>query len=230
MVSLYLDIETIPAQDPEVRAKIAENVTPPARMSKAETIAAWEANDKPAAVEEAIAKTALDGTYGHVCCIGWAVDDGPVMWTSTPAYSEAAAIERFIIEADKAVPAYRNPTIIGHNVINFDIRFLWQRAIILGVRMPGWFPRDPKPWGGEVFDTMTAWAGQRGMIGMDRLCEALGIEGKGEIDGSMVGKLWAEGRHQEIAEYCRADVERTRAIHRKMQIAFGEVQLQEAAE
>ena len=43
---LYLDIETIPAQSPEAHAAIAENVKPPAQMKKAETIAAWEANDK----------------------------------------------------------------------------------------------------------------------------------------------------------------------------------------
>lgn len=117
---------------------------------------------------------------------------------------------------------WRTPTIIGHNVCNFDIRFLWQRAIVLGVRMPGWFPRDPKPWGNDTFDTMTAFAGQRGTIGMERLCQALGMEGKGDIDGSMIADLWQAGEYEKIASYCHADVERARAIHRRMQIAFGE--------
>lgn len=232
---LYLDIETIPAQSEEVRKRIAETVTPPARMSKPETIAAWEKNDKPAAVKEAIAKTALDGTYGHICCIGFALnDESPNCRYLSDNYSpelEASILRDFFAECD----SYTNKTpppfpmdlpfsacVVGHNVIGFDIRFIWQRAIVLGVRVPSWFPRDPKPWGTEAFDTMTAFAGQRGTISMDRLCQALGIEGKTDIDGSMVGQLWEERRHDEIAAYCRDDVIRTRNIHRRMAIAFGE--------
>ncbi len=59
---------------------------------------------------------------------------------------------------------------------------------------------------------------------MAKLCEAMGLEGKGEIDGSMVGDLWAKGEYEKVAEYCRGDVERTRQIHRRMQVTFGEVQ------
>jgi len=34
--------------------------------------------------------------------------------------------------------------------------------------------------------------------------------------------MWERGEHDAIAEYCRADVERTRAIHKRMMIAFGQ--------
>lgn len=220
---LYLDIETIPSQSAAVHAKIAEGITPPGNISKAETIAAWEAEKKPAAVKEAIAKTALDGSVGHICCIGWAWgDDAPLSMELDEDVSEAELLEEFIQTIDGATIGNRIPTIVGHNVVNFDIRFLWQRAIVLGVRMPNWFPRDPKPWGIETFDTMAAFAGARNMIGMDRLCSALGLEGKGEIDGSMIGDLWVAGEYQKIAEYCRDDVIRTREIHRRMMVAYGE--------
>jgi DNA polymerase elongation subunit (family B) len=219
---LYLDIETIPTQSPEIRESIAQNIMPPARMSKAETIAQWEVNEKRKVVDEAIAKTALDGAYGSICCIGFAFDDWSVHSISMPSHSEAALLERFVLDVEDGVPDWATPTIVGHNVVGFDIRFIWQRAIILGVRMPKWFPRDPKPWGFETFDTMTAFAGQRGTIGLDRLCQVLGIEGKGDVDGSMIGQMYAEGRHEEIAAYCRADVERTRAVHKRMANVFGE--------
>lgn len=222
---LYLDIETLPSQSPEVHARIAETITPPGNISKAETIAQWESEKKPALVKEAIAKTALDGSVGHVCCIGWAWDDGQAVsqWIERIADEKAAlasvweSLEQRLVD----VP-WRQPVVVGHNVINFDIRFLWQRAIILGIRMPTWFPRDPKPWGNDVFDTMTAFAGQRGTIGLERLSLALGMDGKGDVDGSMIGDLWAKGEFEKITSYCRADVERTRQIHRRMQIAFGE--------
>lgn len=226
-MNLYLDIETIPSQSPEVHARIAETIKPPATYKKAETIAAWEQNEKPQAVKEAIAKTALDGSVGHVCCIGWAFDDDPS--NSVDARNgvvdvEAHSIQLFLEHAASAIYAtpYPSITIVGHNVTGFDIRFLWQRAIILGIRMPTWFPRDPKPWGNDVFDTMTAFAGQRGTIGLERLSLALGMDGKGDIDGSQIGDLWAAGEYEKIAAYCRADVERTREIHRRMLIAYGD--------
>jgi hypothetical protein len=224
---LYLDIETIPAQSPETHAAIAENVKPPAQMKKAETIAAWEANDKAQAVKDAIAKTSLDGTYGHIHTIGFAVNDAsPDCRYLGDRYSpgfEADVLREFFAAADEAGRESPFPVcVVGHNLIGFDLRFIWQRAIILGVRVPRWFPRDPKPWGDEAFDTMLAFAGQRGMIGLDRLCRALGIPAKDDIDGSMVAGLWEAQRSDDIASYCMDDVVRTRAVHRRMAVAFGE--------
>ena len=226
MSYLYLDIETRPSHAPEIHASIAAAISPPGNISKAETIAQWEAEKKPLAVKEAIAKTALDGAFGHVCCIGWAFDEEPARHAmSTDTLDEKDVIRAFLDAVAHQREQRHNllPVIVGHNVIGFDIRFLWQRAIVLGITMPTWFPRDPKPWAGEAVDTMTAFAGSRGMIGMDKLCQALGIEGKDGIDGSMIGDLWARGEFSTIAAYCRADVERTREIHRRMMVAFGEI-------
>lgn len=222
-MNLYLDIETIPSQSAEVHARIADGITPPGNISKADTIALWEAEKKPALVKEAIAKTALDGASGHICCIGWAVGEGKSRSASINRVAdEKLALQAVFAEMQEVANNWEPPVVIGHNVIGFDIRFIWQRAIVLGIRMPAWFPRDPKPWSDSAFDTMTAFAGARGMIGMDRLCQALGMEGKGDIDGSMIGDLWAAGEYEKIAAYCRADVERTREIHRRMLVAYGE--------
>lgn len=223
MTYLYLDIETIPVQSEETRAAIAANVKPPAAMKKAETIAAWEAEQKAAVVEEAIAKTSFNAAHGQICCIGFTFDDVPPTSISWPinAENEALMISAFFDEAGKII-GNRFPVIVGHFITGFDIRFIWQRCMVLGIRVPAWLPKDPKPWDSAVFDTMTAWAGARDTISMDNLCLALGIDGKGDVDGSMVGQMFAEGKHKEIAAYCRDDIERTRAIHRKMQVSFGE--------
>jgi hypothetical protein len=224
MSNLYLDIETIPSQSPAVHALIAEGVTPPGNISKADTIAAWHADKKPALVDEAIAKTSFDGALGHICCIGHAWgDEEPRSHCIATVKTERDFLADFFGIVSKRIGGLGTVTIVGHNVIAFDIRFIWQRAIVLGVRVPSWFPRDPKPWSGEVFDTMTAFAGSRGTIGMDRLSRALGFPGKGDVDGSMVAAMWAAGKYEEIAAYCRSDIERTREIHRKMMVAFGEV-------
>lgn len=219
---LYLDIETIPTSDAEIIAAIAETITPPKSMSKPETIALWERETKPGLVAEAVSKTSFNGAHGRICCVGWAWDDDvPEAAIDQIAGSEKATIKYAFEQMDKR--AGRGfPTIIGHYVANFDIRFIWQRAMVLGVPMPHWFPRNPKPWGNEVFDTMTAWCGAKDSISLDNLCKALGIPGKNGIDGSMVAGMWARGEYDAIAEYCRDDVERVRNVHRKMRVAYGE--------
>ena len=89
--------------------------------------------------------------------------------------------------------------------------------MVLGVKPPAFFPRNPKPWSEEVADTMLLWdAQQRAGGSMDRICRLMGIPGKGDMDGSKVWPAVLEGRMAEVAEYCRQDVERTRAMHRRM--------------
>jgi DNA polymerase elongation subunit (family B) len=224
MTYLYLDIETIPAQTEAAKERVASTVKPPAQMKKADTIAAWEKEQKAAAVEEAIAKTSFDGGMGHVCCIGFALNDGRIYSESikTPM-EEKTAIENFIEKINATRQSDWSPLqIVGHFVAGFDVRFLTQRAIVLGVRLPAWWPKDPKPWSREVFDTMAVWAGAKGSISLDALCFALGLEGKGDVDGSMVAQMFADGKHIEIAEYCRDDIERVRRVHQKMIVSLGE--------
>lgn len=218
---LYLDIESIPTNNPIAIDRIAADIKPPAAMKRLETIKAWEENDKADAIKEAVAKTSFDGGYGHVCCIGWAWNDEEV---KTVSLGLNDASEREILEGLASTTRRSNeqPVIVGHYVADFDLRFLWQRAFVLGVKMPAWWPRDPKPWSKEVHDTMQMWAGAKGTVSLDRLCFYLGIEGKGDVDGSMVAGMFERGEHMEIADYCAQDVERVRRAHKRMLVAFGE--------
>lgn len=220
MSFLYLDIETIPTSYPDIIAEIAAGITPPKTMSKAETIATWEAETKPGLVKEAVARTSFNGALGSVCVIGWAWDDDQVIRSLTLHNMTEADLLKTFSGTVARYDTFGPKTVVGHNV-SFDIRFLWQRAIVLGVEMPPWFPRDPKPWGRDTFDTMAAFAG-KDMISLGSLCKALGIPGKDDFNGSMVSDAWAAGEVDRVASYCCADVERVRLIHRKMQIAYGE--------
>lgn len=225
MTYLYLDIETIPAQTEAAKARIAATVKPPAQMKKADTIAAWEKEGKEQAVQDAIDKTSFDGGLGHVCCIGWADGDKAPQSYSMVDFSldeEAEMFEHFFNALRQESNWTAPPVIVGHYVSGFDVRFITQRAIVLGVRLPRWWPHEAKPWGNEIFDTMVKWAGPKGTISLDNLCFALGIEGKGDIDGSMIAQMFRDGKYEAIAEYCRDDVERVRKVHKKMIAAFGE--------
>ncbi|MNT91954.1 putative 3'-5' exonuclease related to the exonuclease domain of PolB [compost metagenome] len=63
---------------------------------------------------------------------------------------------------------------------------------------------------------MTQWAGHGNRISLDNLCTALGLPGKGEIDGSQVYDYWKAGRIAELIAYCADDVHKAREVHRRM--------------
>ena len=220
MNNVYLDIETIPNQSPEYRATVRAGITAPAAFKKPESIAQWIADNGETATDEIIAKTSFNPALGHICTIGYAIDDGELQVLHAPdVASEAAIIDRFFA----ALPTQGLNRFIGHYITGFDLRFILCRAVALGVTLPPkvMFPRDTKPWGEETFDTMTAWAGARDRISQDNLCQALGLESKGDFDGSQVAEAWANGEHDKIADYCRRDVETVRAIHKKFeQVGF----------
>jgi DNA polymerase elongation subunit (family B) len=214
MTYIYFDLETIPTQSAAVRLDIGESITPPGSMKKPETIAAWEANEKPQAIKDAIAKTSFDPAFGHICTIGYAIGDvRPFAEHTSTVEGERGVIEAFF----NALPSdtYAAPTFVGHYISGFDLRFILCRAVILGIPIPKVIPRDIKPWGNGIFDTMTAWAGNRDTISLDKLCKALGIPGKDGFDGSMVAEAWANGEHDKIAAYCIDDVSKVREIHRR---------------
>lgn len=217
MKNVYLDIETIPSQSPEYRAKVRANIKPPATIKKPESIMQWLEENADTATDEAIAKTSFDPALGHICCLSYAIEDGPVKYFDAHTVEEELGIlEGFYDELPKMGMA----CFIGHNVSAFDLRFIICRSIVLGVRIPTIIPRDIKPWSQDIFDTMTAWSGVRGTISQDRLCEALDLPCKGDFDGSMVAAAWADGQHEKIAEYCMRDVETVRAIHSRF-VAVG---------
>jgi DNA polymerase elongation subunit (family B) len=217
MNNIYIDLETIPNQSPDYRMKVRANIKPPATIKKPESIMAWLEENAETATDEAVAKTSFDPAYGHICCIGYAIGDGEAKTLSAKTVAEEADIIRAFYDD---LPKMGMACFIGHNVAGFDMRFILCRSIVLGIRIPTIIPRDIKPWSQEIFDTMTAWAGARGTISQDRLCEALGLSGKGDFDGSMVAQAWANGEHERIATYCASDVESVRAIHRRF-VAVG---------
>lgn len=207
--TVFLDIETIPSQCPAVRQKFRDEVKAPGNIKKPESIEAWLAENADTAAQEALAKTSFDPAFGHICTIGWAVDDEEPMTAHAFEVDQEADILRAFFASFNA---FHRLTFVGHNVGGFDLRFILCRAVVLGVRVPPSLPRDPKPWDKTIFDTMLAWAGARGTVSMDKLCQALSLPGKEGFDGSMVADAWANGEHERIAEYCADDVRKTREV------------------
>jgi predicted PolB exonuclease-like 3'-5' exonuclease len=224
MTNIYLDIETIPSQADWVRADIAANITCPGNYSKPESIAKWEQEIKPSLVEEALHKTGLDGAYGQIVCIGFAVDDEePVpIYSGNWATEEKETIRHFfdLVPRNYDPSKSMRPVFVGHN-IGFDLRFILQRAMVHGIKPTSIIPFNVKPWDDIIFDTMIKWAGVGKTVSLDKLCKVFGLPPKGseigeEMDGSKVWEFVKAGRITDVAKYCAADVERVRQLHKLM--------------
>lgn len=217
---ITVDIETVPGQQPGLLERIKETIKPPATYKKPESIAEWMQNNASTEAELAWRKTALDGAVGQICVIGYAIEDEePVaLYSEDYAGGDADLLKAFFESINKLRADGKpvRPYFIGHNITGFDLPFIFHRAVINNIPLPDGFPIHPKPWGNECFDVMNYWAGPRNYISLDNLCSALGIEGKGSIDGSLVWDYVRAGRISEIAEYCKHDVSITRAAFNRL--------------
>lgn len=224
MNEIYIDIETIPTQRQDLRDYIAATIKPPATIKLPASIAKWHTESKAEAIDEAVSKTGLDGAFGQVCVIGWAIGDGQA-YTVHSADDERSLLFEFNRFIDNVIaPSMHSAmTVVGHNILAFDLRFLVQRCMVHGIKPHPIISTaaKAKAWDNSVYDTMTQWNPDRDKrISLDKLCTALGVPSpKGEIDGSMVGQYVADGRIAEVAEYCRNDVIATRAVYKRMTFA-----------
>lgn len=227
---IYLDIETLPSLAPDARILARAGVKPPGNYKKAESIAEWWKTEGEAATEEAYRKGALDGATGELCAIGYAGDDTePASLVRGLGEPEGDFLRRALAAIDELADTFAtigpdghnwkaDPFFICHNA-PFDLGFLMRRCWALGIRPAFKLPPPSAREGRDYGDTMTLWAGNRGTIGLDRLCRALGVPSpKADgMDGSQVFDLWQSGEHERIATYNAADVRAVRACWHRLQ-------------
>lgn len=242
----YFDIETLPCLDPKFLAELRaasdvemqaaiDAISHPGNLKDPIKIEEWnltvrqqkEADIRAGAeaqVDETHRKTSFDGALGHICVIAGAFDDNaPEAFYSSNTSADLAEVdvlrEYFAYLSDHySASVNRKPRFIGHNITGFDLRFMFQRAVVLGIKPPPFIPFHAKPWDDIIFDTMTYFAGVGKSIKLDKLCKALGLPGKQSMDGSKVYDAYLEGRIEDIAIYCRdEDVVQTRMVFKKLQ-------------
>ena len=222
--TLFLDIETLPAIDPWVVALLEEAVKVPGSMKKEETIATWKKEERPKLLKDAVSKSALDGTYGRVCCIGAAVNELPAVTfigeESNVLLAFFEHVEKAFVTQDALGKRIDLPvTLVGHNLRAFDLRFIWQRSVILGIHRPVCLPWKVSRYDAHIQDTMELWNPDTAKrISLDKLCRVLGVRSpKRDFNGAMVAEAWARRQLVKIADYCAEDVEATRECWWKMQ-------------
>lgn len=206
MTTLYLDIETIPADwnDEQIDAHAKASV--PGNYSKPESIAKWIEENRI----EQWSRTALDWRHARICAIGWVVEVGHDVRERVCVKLDEHGERKMLAELCGVIDMYDPEIIVGHNIVGFDL----PRLHIAAARSYQPLARRIAEYRGArhaVQDTMRLAMGAERCKLAD-LAAALGLEGKSG-DGSQVHDLWLAGRKDEIAAYCLQDVEVTRSVY-----------------
>ena len=188
----FLDIETVPTD-----LSLQENGLLEAQIQLNEA--------------ELLKKLSLSAVTAKIICICYAVEP--------PVGCEVQALqgeETEIINAFWKLAADCN-LFVGHNILDFDLRFIYQRSIIHQIK-----PSRDLPFArfrnAPIYDTMQEWSKWgREHASLDALSKALSIPSpKESLDGSKVYPYYRAGKLAEIVEYCKRDVDSTRQVYRRL--------------
>jgi hypothetical protein len=106
---------------------------------------------------------------------------------------------------------------VGHNILDFDLRFIYQRSIIHQIK-----PSRDLPFArfrnAPIFDTMHEWSKWgREHASLDLLSRTLSIPSPKEtLDGSKVYPYYRAGKVADIVNYCKCDVDSVRQVYRRL--------------
>ena len=231
-----LDIETTPLPDFKERSvQRLKRATQLGKMSDEQQQRYTE--DRAAEEERAYRSGSLAATSGRVLSI--AVHVGSIAGVEIEGVEQSESEHVFGIDSDGQEQSEQQALtdflalmrsfdsdideIVGHNVIGFDLPFIFQRCLVNNITVRPFVNLGEFNVRG-VYDTMHRWwLGSRNRAALDDIAWALGIESsKTEgVEGSRVFELYQAGRLAEIREYNLNDVRVTRKVYERLVSGFG---------
>ena len=214
--ALVTDIETVPLAASMLSPYPKDDRKPPANYAKPEAINGWHDRDE-ADWRKGLSKAcALDPKRGRILCIG--TSEGM-------HYATTEAEERQTLLDFWAATVMHDGKVVTWNGRGFDLRFILIRSLVQNVAptlapaiIRSWFKRYVYDYHMDCKMALTDWStnyvtGE----GLDEWSTALGLPGKTDgITGADVYPMYLAGKHQEIADYCMADVAATREIYNRI--------------
>lgn len=220
MTTLYFDIETLPAEESSYEKlkylfdkKLEKERSKRNRRGKSIDEKVYAEEDKCSKdFDDFVKCTSFDGGFGRILCIAYAIDNKPAEVLCNDG-NEKKTLEEFWSVAQNC------DLFVGHNIMDFDFKFIYQRSIVLGIK-----PTIPnlsfaRYRNSPIYDTMREWVKWDVMnkVSLEHIALALGIPTPKEgIDGSQVFDFYKTGRVNDICEYCKRDVETTRTVYKRM--------------
>lgn len=237
---IAFDIETAPITDEAAIDRMRANLKPPGNYKKQDSIDEWYRTQGAQALEEQVARTALDGMRGDVIAVGWiavrvyqngSVERLPIRLhvrarTDTVKPFLSGVLEEITTDAlakpPHLVDAHMTGLVFaGHNIVGFDLPFLWQQAVRHDVPWPRLMPHLPSPWDGRVLDTMTALVGARNTVSLADACAACGVVFEDDTPSAQVPVKWAAGDYVAVEEHLRNDVRATLGLALRIRNVLG---------
>jgi hypothetical protein len=217
-MKVVLDIETVQAPREEwarLVGRLPASSEPEPVEQGYDLFTAAEADALQRAEDEMYAKSAFDGTYSRIVCIGLLEFSdhmeprGAVAWYGA---NERELLRQFWSRLAQGRPAL----FITHNGLGFDLPFIKKRSMIHQVK-PSLDINLAKFRTEPVYDTMAVWSNwdTRGWVKLDVLARALNVETKSG-SGEQVAEMWQKGQGQELARYCLQDTYVTYACYCRM--------------
>lgn len=197
---MFLDIETLPAS--QDKHQILKEIFEYKNTKK----------EQKKTVEEFIESTNFGGAFGRIFCISYALNEEPAQCLY---HQDEKEILKKFWDIAKDIDLF-----IGHSIFDFDLKFIYQRSIILQIKPT----RDDLSFARyrshPIYDIMAEWekwGRSSGFASLDTLARAMNIpSSKSELDGSKVYEYYQKGKYQDIIKYCNQDVEVTREIYRRI--------------
>ena len=166
----------------------------------------------------------------QIVCIGALVaerDGDGLRVVALGAPHSGQRTEKEIIEAFVGRIGELRPQLVSFNGHGFDLPVLRYRAMVHELSAPGLTCRSYfNRYSDDCLDLCDALASfdARSKMSLDALCRVLNIAGKpAGIDGSKVGQYVAEGRIQEVAEYCETDIVNTYLLFLRYELFRGHI-------
>jgi 3'-5' exonuclease len=217
-MKVVLDIETVQASREEwarLVGKPTEASGPAPGEVGYDLFTAGEADEARRVDDESYAKSAFDGTFSRIVCIGLLEFSDQMEARSAIAWY--GTNERELLRQFWARLAQDRPTLyITHNGLGFDLPFIKKRSIINQVK-PSLEINLAKFRTEPVYDTMAIWSNwdMRGWVKLDVLARALQVDTKSG-SGEQVAEMWEKRQGRELAQYCLQDTYVTYACYCRM--------------
>ena len=165
---------------------------------------------------DVIKKLSLSAATAKILCLCYAIEP--------PVGSEVQVLEGDETEIIKEFwkLAVDCNLFVGHNILDFDLRFIYQRSIIHQIK-----PSRELPFArfrsAPIFDTMHEWSKWgREHASLDLLSRTLSIPSpKESLDGSKVYPYYRAGKLADIVNYCKCDVDSVRQVYRRLTFTDG---------
>lgn len=167
--------------------------------------------DPSKALNKVKEKACLKGHLGRLYAFG-ARDDGFVhefgqVPAPTPDQERVLLGRLFDIMGNHISNVGPGAKIAGWNTEGFDIPFICQRAILLGVKIP-FAVRTPIYYTEWSVDLMTKWSMGRDYVGLGTVAKAMGIGGKQDLGGKLPWEICVTSPTRAM-EYLKRDIELT---------------------